>query len=352
MKKKAFLLTLAIVAIPMLLMGCGSRETATPTTNPDLIYTAAAQTADVRLTQIFQSTPSATPVPPTPTMDPTQTAAAQTASAMLTQAAAVSLTPQGTLISTPAPTLPAGPSGDRAFFVKDVTIPDGSVIAPGAAFRKTWKLQNGGTTTWTTSYNFVFISGDQMGTVTTVPLTQSVSPGQQVDVSVDMVAPASNGNYQGYWKMKNASGQLFNDSVYVLITVGTGGANPTSPAGTPGATPTATSTGIPGNLITNLTMSVDEGTYLGPCPHTFTFAATFTVNQTATLTYKLEAYSDTPGFQFNLPNPQTSTFNVGTYSLSFPLIFTSTGSGWIRFHVTTPVDVTSNQASFNLTCSP
>jgi hypothetical protein len=99
-------------------------------------------------------------------------------------------------------------------------------------------------------------------------------------------------------------------------------------------------------------MSVDQDTFLGPCPYTFTFAATFTLNQGATLTYKLEAGSDTPGFQFNLPGPQTSTFGPGTYSLTFPLEFTDSGTGWVRFHITAPVDITSNQASFNLTCTP
>jgi hypothetical protein len=67
MNKKAVFYVLAMLLIPILLVGCGSRESATPTTNPDLIYTAAAQTADVRLTQIFQSTPSVTPVTPSPT---------------------------------------------------------------------------------------------------------------------------------------------------------------------------------------------------------------------------------------------------------------------------------------------
>jgi hypothetical protein len=359
MKKKAILITLVFVALPILLLGCRSKTTATPTTNPDLIYTAAAQTADVRLTQIFQSTPSATPVPPTPTNDPTQTAAAQTASAILTQTAAASLTPQGTATNTALPTVPGGISGDRSVYVSDVTIPDGTVLAPGATFRKTWKVQNAGTTTWTTAYTFVFISGDPMGTVTSVPLSQLVSPGQQVEISVDMVAPTTNGTYKGFWKMKNGAGQLFNDSVYVLIAVGSGGAAPTATqGGTPGPTatshpnPSPTSTGIPGDPISNMSMSVDEGTYLGQCPHTFTFAATFTVNQSSTLTYNLDANSDTPGFSFNLPGAQTSTFGPGTYSLTFPLTFTSSGTGWVRFHVTAPVDITSNQASFNLTCTP
>lgn len=351
MNKKAIFFILAFIAMPILLMGCGSKAPASPTTNPDLIYTAAVQTANVRLTQIYQSTPSAIPVTPTPTFDPTQTAAALTALAKLTQTAAITPTPQWTATATAVPT---GPAGDRALFVKDVTIDDGTVLAPGAAFVKTWRLQNGGTSTWTTSYSLDFISGEQMGSIKSVPLSQSVPPGQQVDVSVNMVAPTSSGTYKGFWQMKNASGKLFNDSVYVLIAVGSGGLTPTPPTGTPGPSPTPTSTGVPSNPITSLTMSVDEGTYIGPCSpsHTFTFAATFTLNHGATLTYKLEAFSETPGFKFDLPSPQTSTFGPGNYTLSFPLAFTSSGTGWVRFRITAPVDMTSNQVTFNLTCTP
>ncbi len=353
MNKKVTIFVIAILTIPMVLVGCGASATASPTTNPDLIYTAAAQTADVRLTQIFASTPSATAVTPSPTFDAVQTIAAQTAISLLTEVAKLTPTTQNTAISTPIPTS-AGPSGDRAIFVADVTIPDGTVIAPGAAFTKTWRLQNAGTSTWTTSYSLAFVSGEQMGSITTVAIAQTVAPGAQIDISVNMVAPVNPGSYQGYWKMKNASGQFFNDSVYVLITVGSGGITPTVTAGTPVGSQTPTSTGIPSNPISGLTFSVDEGSYTGPCDpsHRFNFTATFTVNQGATLTYRLDASSDTPGFVFDLPAAQTSTFGPGTYSLPFALDFTSDGTGQVWFHITAPVDVTSNHVSFALDCTP
>ena len=354
MNKKAVFFVFAIFVISITLVGCGSKATATPTTNPNLIYTAAADTAVARLTQIFKSTPSATigvQASSTSTTSPdlAYTAAVQTVSAQLTQSTTLAPSPQVTGTSAPAPT---SSGGDRAVYVADVTIPDGTVIAPGAAFVKTWKLQNAGTTTWSTSYSLVYFSGEQMGTVNSVSLDQSVAPGQQIDISVDLVAPTATGSYQGYWKMKNASGQLFNDSVYVLITVGSGAPAPTST--TSGGTPvaTSTSTGQASNPITNLAMSVDQGTYTGACPHLFAFAATFTLNQGATLTYGVEAFSETPGFSFDLPTPQTSSFSAGTYSLSFPMEFTDSGIGWVRFHVTAPVDAVSNQADFNLTCNP
>ena len=347
MFKKSIISILIILAVPMALIGCGTAAPASPTTNPGLIYTAAAQTADARLTQIFQSTPSATAVPPSPTADFVRTMAAQTAAALATQAATQTPTSQSTAVSTQSP---PQTGADRAAFVADVTIPDNTVLAPGTAFTKTWKLQNTGTSTWTTSYSLEFISGEDMGTVKSVSISTSVAPGAQIDVSVAMKAPGNNGNYQSWWKMKNASGQFFNDSVYVLITVGnTATAHPTT-TGSPGAT--ATSTGSPANPITALSMSVDHDTYSGECPYTFNFAASLTLSQGATLTYGVEAGSDTPGFQFTLPSPVTSAFGPGSHTLSFPMEFTDSGAGWVRLHITSPVDKTSNQATFALTCTP
>jgi hypothetical protein len=40
-------------------------------------------------------------------------------------------------------------------------------------------------------------------------LTSNVNPGQTVDVSVNLAAPAAEGSYQGYWMMRNGAGTLF-----------------------------------------------------------------------------------------------------------------------------------------------
>ncbi|MCJ7583876.1 MAG: NBR1-Ig-like domain-containing protein, partial [Anaerolineales bacterium] len=114
---------------------------------------------------------------------------------------------------------------DWAQFVADITVPDGTNFAPGAAFTKTWRLKNIGTCTWTTSYALVFVSGSQMGAPSVVNLPTSVAPGGTVDVSANMTAPAVNGHYRGYWQLRNASGVLFgigtsaNSSFWVDINV-------------------------------------------------------------------------------------------------------------------------------------
>jgi hypothetical protein len=98
---------------------------------------------------------------------------------------------------------------DWAQFVADVTVPDGTNFAPGTAFRKTWRLRNIGTCTWTTSYTLFFDSGDPLGAPASVNFPNTVSPGQTVDLSVDMTAPSAAGHYFSYWRLKNASGTIF-----------------------------------------------------------------------------------------------------------------------------------------------
>ena len=75
-------------------------------------------------------------------------------------------------------------------------------------FDKTWELRNVGNCTWTTAYKLVFYSGAQMGGPNELTFPQSVSPGQNVRLTVRLTAPNTAGNYRGYWMFKNASGAL------------------------------------------------------------------------------------------------------------------------------------------------
>ncbi|HAV78206.1 MAG TPA: hypothetical protein DCX53_12730, partial [Anaerolineae bacterium] len=110
-------------------------------------------------------------------------------------------------------------------FIKDVTIPDGTTFTPGTLFTKTWRLRNSGNCTWS-GYSLVFDNGDSMSGASPIAIG-TVNPGQEVDVSVNLTAPASNGSYRGYWRVRNASGALLpvfggheNKSFFVDIKVG------------------------------------------------------------------------------------------------------------------------------------
>ena len=118
------------------------------------------------------------------------------------------LTPTPTPITPPPPTIE--PLGcDRAAFVTDVNVPDGTIFTPGAAFSKTWRLKNTGSCTWTKDYRLTYYSGEVMNAQVAVPMPFYVYPGETVDVTVNMVAPSAPGNYRSFWILANASGKMF-----------------------------------------------------------------------------------------------------------------------------------------------
>jgi hypothetical protein len=105
-------------------------------------------------------------------------------------------------------------------FVDDVTVPDGTTFAAGESFTKTWRMSNSGTCTWTTGYSLYFFGGNQMGAPTAIGVTQSVAPGDMLDISLDMVAPDTPGEHTGHWKLTNTNVSFFGTTAYVQIVVG------------------------------------------------------------------------------------------------------------------------------------
>jgi hypothetical protein len=82
-------------------------------------------------------------------------------------------------------------------------------IAPNSSLMKVWTVTNVGSTTWTKDYDLVFISGTRMTDRKTLPLTGNVKPGQRIDLSLKMIAPGKAGSYEGYWMLRNKTGELF-----------------------------------------------------------------------------------------------------------------------------------------------
>lgn len=200
------------VALSLLLAAC-NLPSATPNAAVTMqaVYTAQAETlATLRAQNGVTATQAGLPTITFPTLPPFTS---------LPAATAPGLTP-----TTPLPPAPVTYC-DWAAYIKDVSVPDGTIFAPGAQFTKTWRLQNIGTCAWTSSYALIFSNGNNMSAPATVALAGSVNPGQTVDISVNLAAPAAEGSYRGYWMLRNTAGTLFGlgaaakDPFYVDIKV-------------------------------------------------------------------------------------------------------------------------------------
>lgn len=348
MKVQKTILRRMILIAAILIAGCGGKE---PTPDSQAVLTAAAETANAKMTELAMATPIPTDTSvPTPTESPTPTE---------------TIPPPTTV----APTVPAGSSvAERVEFVADVTIPDGTVFAPNQTFTKTWRLKNVGVTTWTTAYSLIFFSGEKMGAPSAVPLPNEVRPNATVDISVPMVSPSSPGQYIGYYILRNPQGKNFglgpnaDQAFYVWINVAATGTviaspTPTGPTSTPGTptpgtpsmTVTPTNTTAPA-VVSNPTISVNTASYTGSCPYTFVFPIQFTVNQATAVTFRLEAGSGTPGVNLVLPADRTENLQPGLYSNQFELTITSSMNGWARLRILAPLDLSSQVVNFELTC--
>mmetsp|Transcript_27253 Transcript_27253/g.62852 ORF Transcript_27253/g.62852 Transcript_27253/m.62852 type:complete len:467 (+) Transcript_27253:87-1487(+) len=109
----------------------------------------------------------------------------------------------------------------KARFVDDVTIPDGTVLAPNTEFTKIWRMRNAGPSEWPeqTSLRLVGKGSDRMGAPDAAPLPRAVAPDTEVDISVPMVAPAAAGRYQSYWRLAAPDGRKFGQRVWTLVNV-------------------------------------------------------------------------------------------------------------------------------------
>eukprot|EP00908_Phaeocystis_cordata_P024089 Transcript_6564.p1 GENE.Transcript_6564~~Transcript_6564.p1 ORF type:complete len:669 (-),score=322.57 Transcript_6564:230-2236(-) len=96
-----------------------------------------------------------------------------------------------------------------ARFVCDVSIFDGTQMAPATKFTKIWRLKNTGEVPWPPGTQIMYVGGDQMSGALTVPLSRQgpVAPGEEVDVAVDLVAPQEHGRYVGYWRLTGPMGR-------------------------------------------------------------------------------------------------------------------------------------------------
>jgi hypothetical protein len=183
--KKTKLIIFILLISTIILFACNLPFLSSPNVETGALFTEAAATLRAMTEIAGQITPS-----PTPTNN------------------GLTMTPVVTIEITPIPSETEGVCV-KASFIRDVNVPDGTILPPSTNFTKIWKIRNDGTCTWTTDYAIVFADGYSMGANAAIHLADAVEPGETVEFALELTAPLAPGTYRGDWKLRNTSGVVF-----------------------------------------------------------------------------------------------------------------------------------------------
>lgn len=152
--------------------------------------------------------------PPTPAGIPAGTTLQASTKAAQGQAAAGN---SATEASLPTPTVLCK---DSLVFIKDVTIPDGTSVAPASTMDKRWEVENNGNCNWGENYRLRLIAGSEMGSQKEQALYPARS-GSRAVIRIVFKAPLEPGAYRSAWQAINARGEPFGDPFFIDIKVET-----------------------------------------------------------------------------------------------------------------------------------
>jgi len=99
-----------------------------------------------------------------------------------------------------------------------------SSIRPGQSFIKTWRLRNIGATVWPNNLKLKFTGGTNFshGECASLP---PLSPNEVTDVTITMISPATDGQYEGQWRVVTLAGVLCGAMLKVQVNVDSSGMN-------------------------------------------------------------------------------------------------------------------------------
>jgi len=105
-----------------------------------------------------------------------------------------------------------------ARFVADISVEDGTTLQAEQPFVKIWRMRNESTVAWPENTRLGYVGGDKLSSVEAIAVP-AVEPAQEVDIAIDMIAPAKPGRYVGYWRLAAPDGTRFGQRVWVDIIV-------------------------------------------------------------------------------------------------------------------------------------
>jgi hypothetical protein len=107
---------------------------------------------------------------------------------------------------------------NNAFFLEDLSIPDGTVVTPGDSIDKRWSVLNSGTCDWGPGYQLVRVGDDQLDGKDELALYPARA-GATAVWQVILNAPLEPGDYLSRWQARTPEGSLFGDEVFLFVSV-------------------------------------------------------------------------------------------------------------------------------------
>lgn len=107
---------------------------------------------------------------------------------------------------------------DQLSFQNDLTIPDGTQVAPGEALDKRWEVENSGTCNWDERYSLRLVAGNDLGAKPQVGLYPARS-GTLASINILFTAPTEPGPYRSAWQAYGPAGEAFGDQIFIDIVV-------------------------------------------------------------------------------------------------------------------------------------
>jgi len=92
-------------------------------------------------------------------------------------------------------------------------------VAPDTLFAQKWRLRNTGTCAWDPSYRLAYAAGERLSGPLSLPLGETVPPGGEIELSLNLIAPADPGRYQGEWQLFGLDALPFGARAAVDIVV-------------------------------------------------------------------------------------------------------------------------------------
>ena len=179
-----------------------STQTQTPTSTP---FPTVESTATPIPTESISPTPQESP-----TSGPTGT---ETETPVIISTAGAPETANLTASPTPRNCT------DSLKYQADLTYPDDTIVKPGQALQKQWRILNDGTCDWDATYLLKLVEGYPALAAASPMALYPARAGTKFTLSVNFTAPSDTGTYKTVWQATNPQGVAFGEQIYMEIIV-------------------------------------------------------------------------------------------------------------------------------------